>query len=243
MAIRRNVAGRRRRVVVGPPPRPTGAGFQLESAESTRRAQMRGGVGEAVRFVAFEGGIVAIARDVLNMQRCMPTLAHRGELGTDLRGTLRTRAEREAAARFARRRAQVQNASQGVTAPNRALGPGEELQLADAGEGQGREIELRAARRIVQRHAVEQHQQMIGLRPAHPRLGKRPATAGRGKREARQRTQRINAEQQRVRFEVVLGEQDHALIHRRDPARAGQHFFKNFSVIRVCNRGRTRRGG
>ena len=133
------------------------------------------------------------------MQGRVAPLSHQREIAAHLGGTVGTHADAERALRFGGRGVEMQHAGQRIAAPDGALRAGQILHLADASERKGAEVELRAAARIVQRHAVEQHQQVVRLRPAHPPLGEGATVAGRRQRESRQPAQRIDAEQEGVR--------------------------------------------
>lgn len=73
------------------------------------------------------------------------------------------------------------------------MGAGQEFHPAHSGQVQGAEVELRAGGGIVHGHAIEQHQEMVCLGAAQPRLRDGAAIAGRREREPGQRPQRVGA--------------------------------------------------
>ena len=86
-------------------------------------------------------------------------------------------AKRHAAPFFRWRAVQIQDAGEGIAAPNRALRAGQQLGATNAGGIQCAEIELRAGRWVVDRNAVDQHEQVVGLGAAQSRLRQRTAVA------------------------------------------------------------------
>ena len=65
----------------------------------------------------------------------------------------------------------IDDAADGVAAVKRALRAAQDLDPLDIGRHQVREVEFRPAARVVDLHAVDQHQGLVGFGATHADLG------------------------------------------------------------------------